>query len=156
MKDDDDRLTGYGIEFLNLVSEYSRLNFQYTGYDRSWSEMLTMLENGEIDVVTSARRTSDREELFAFSLPIGRNNTILSIRVDNTQIHRGDYKTYNGMTGEKHGIQLSIGKLSVRLGNLQFILKIRDCSQPSHRYMEIIIRRVIYQKTAEAVHLYIQ
>ncbi|MDE5993787.1 MAG: transporter substrate-binding domain-containing protein, partial [Oscillospiraceae bacterium] len=98
MKDDDDRLTGYGIEFLSLVSEYSRLNFQYTGYDRTWSEMLDMLENGEIDVVTSARRTPDREELFAFSLPIGRNDTILSIRVNNTQIHRGDYKTYNGMT----------------------------------------------------------
>ena len=98
MKDDEDRLTGYGIEFLNLVSEYSRLNFQYTGYDRGWGEMLDMLENGEIDVVTSARRTSEREERFAFSLPIGRNDTILSIRVDNTQIHRGDYKTYNGMT----------------------------------------------------------
>ncbi|MDE6595370.1 MAG: transporter substrate-binding domain-containing protein, partial [Oscillospiraceae bacterium] len=98
MKDEDDRLTGYGIEFLNLVSEYSRLNFQYTGYDRGWGEMLDMLENGEIDVVTSARRTSDREERFAFSLPIGRNDTILSIRVNNTQIHRGDYKTYNGMT----------------------------------------------------------
>ncbi|MDE6710037.1 MAG: transporter substrate-binding domain-containing protein, partial [Oscillospiraceae bacterium] len=71
---------------------------QYTGYDRGWGEMLDMLENGEIDVVTSARRTPDREEHFAFSLPIGRNDTILSIRVDNTQIHRGSYKTYNGMT----------------------------------------------------------
>ena len=98
MKDEDDRLTGYGIEFLNLVSEYSRLNFQYTGYDRAWGDMLTMLKNGEIDVVTSARRTPEREKDFAFSLPIGRNNTVLSIRVDNIQLHRGDYKTYNGMT----------------------------------------------------------
>lgn len=97
-KDEDDRLTGYGIEFLSLVSEYSRLNFEYTGYDRSWNEMLTMLENGEIDVVTSASRTPEREKLFAFSLPIGRRNTVLSISIDNMQIHRGDYKTYNGMT----------------------------------------------------------
>ena len=97
MKDEEDRLSGYGIEFLSLVSEYSRLNFQYTGYDRAWSEMLDMLENGEIDVVTSARRTSEREERFAFSLPIGRNNTVLSIRVDNMKLRRGDYKTYNGM-----------------------------------------------------------
>ncbi|MBD5128536.1 MAG: transporter substrate-binding domain-containing protein [Ruminococcaceae bacterium] len=98
MKDEEGRLTGYGIEFLNLVSEYSRLNFQYVGYDHGWGEMLDMLENGEIDVVTSARRTSDREERFAFSLPIGRNDTVLSIRVDNTQIHRGLYTTYNGIT----------------------------------------------------------
>ena len=97
MKDENGSLTGYGIEFLNLVSEYSHLNFQYTGYDRSWGEMLDMLENGEIDVVTSARKTSEREESFAFSYPIGRNNTILSIRIDNAQLHSYDYKTYDGM-----------------------------------------------------------
>ncbi|MDE6005034.1 MAG: response regulator [Oscillospiraceae bacterium] len=97
MKDESGSLTGYGIEFLNLVSEYSHLNFQYTGYDKSWNEMLNMLENGEIDVVTSARKTSEREESFAFSYPIGRNNTILSIRLDNTQQHTSDYKTYDGM-----------------------------------------------------------
>lgn len=98
MKDEEGRLTGYGIEFLDLVSEYSHLNFQYTGYDNSWNDMLTMLENGEIDMVTSARRTAEREESFAFSLPIGRNNTVLSVRDDNSQQHSGDYKTYEGMT----------------------------------------------------------
>ena len=98
MKDEEGRLTGYGIEFLELVSEYSHLNFRYTGYDNSWGEMLTMLENGEIDIVTSARKTPEREEKFAFSLPIGRNNTVLSVRADNTQLRSGDYNTYNGMT----------------------------------------------------------
>ncbi|MDE6731027.1 MAG: transporter substrate-binding domain-containing protein, partial [Oscillospiraceae bacterium] len=98
MRDENGSLTGYGIEFLHLISEYSHLNFQYTGYDKSWGDMLTMLENGEIDVVTSARKTSEREEKFAFSYPIGRNNTILSVRVDNTELHGSDYKTYDGMT----------------------------------------------------------
>ena len=99
MRDEDDgKLTGYGIEFLNLVSEYSRLNFQYTGYDISWNDMLPMLENGEIDVVTSATKTPEREEKFDFSLPIGRRKTILSISVDNEERIRGNYATYNGMT----------------------------------------------------------
>ncbi|MBD5529800.1 MAG: response regulator [Lachnospiraceae bacterium] len=98
MKDEEGRLTGYGIEFLDLVSEYSHLNFQYTGYDHSWGEMLDMLASGEIDVVTSARRNSDREDHFAFSLPIGRNRTILSVRIDNTQLHSYDYGTYDNMT----------------------------------------------------------
>ena len=97
MKDEDGRLTGYGIEFLNLVSEYSRLNFEYTGYDNTWSEMLDMLENGEIDVLTSARRNSEREKKFDFSYPIGRNDTVLSVRLDNTKIHSSDYRTYDGM-----------------------------------------------------------
>ena len=98
MKDEEGGLTGYGIEVLDLISEYSHLNFRYTGYENSWNDMLEMLENGEIDVVTSARRTAEREEDFAFSLPIGRNYTVLSVRQDNSRIHSYDYGTYDGMT----------------------------------------------------------
>ena len=98
MEDEDGGLTGYGVEFLNLVSQYSHLNFVFSGYERSWDDMLTMLDNGEIDVVTSARKTSQREEKYAFSLPIGRNSTILSIKANNTRLLTGDYTTYNGIT----------------------------------------------------------
>jgi len=98
MKDSDGSYTGYGIELLNLISQYSHLNFEYTGYDNSWDEMLDMLESGEIDVVTSARKTRERAEIFAFSLPIERNSTVLSIQAQNTKIRSGDYDTYNGMT----------------------------------------------------------
>ena len=91
-------LYGYGIEFLNLISEYSHLNFEYAGYDNTWSEMLTMLKNGEIDITTSARRTPERERDFAFSLPIGRNSTLLSIKADNKTLYGGRYNTYDGMT----------------------------------------------------------
>ncbi len=98
MKDSDGSYTGYGIELLNLISQYSHLNFEYIGYDKSWEEMLEMLENGEIDVVTSARKTKERAEYFAFSLPIERNSTILSVQADNTKIRSGDYSTYEGMT----------------------------------------------------------
>jgi len=98
MKDSDGNYTGYGIELLNLISQYSHLNFVYTGYDKSWEEMLEMLERGEIDMVTSARKTKERTEIFAFSLPIERNSTILSIQAENTKISSGDYRTYDGMT----------------------------------------------------------
>ncbi len=96
--DEDGNLDGYGIEFLNLVSKYSHINFDYLGYERAWGEMLDMLENGEIDLVTSARMTPERAELFTFSLPIGRNDTILSTRVDENRFHRGNYRSYDGMT----------------------------------------------------------
>ncbi|MDE6666903.1 MAG: transporter substrate-binding domain-containing protein [Clostridia bacterium] len=94
---DNGNLSGYGIEFLNLVSKYSDINFEYTGYDKEWDDMLPMLENGKIDVVTSASKTEDREEKFDFSLPIGRRKTVLSIRVGDTAHRRGEYDTYNGM-----------------------------------------------------------
>ena len=98
MKNDDESLTGYGIEFLNLVSEYSHLSFEYVGYGKKWDDMLDMLEKGEIDVVTSASWTQERDEQFDFSLPIGRKNTVLSIRADDTSFTSGEYDTYDGMT----------------------------------------------------------
>ena len=98
MEDEDGDLTGYGVEFLDLVSQYSHLNFVFGGYDRSWDDMLAMLDNGEIDVVTSARKTPEREEKYAFSLPIGRNSTVLSIKANNTRLLSGDYTTYDGIT----------------------------------------------------------
>ncbi|MDE7243113.1 MAG: transporter substrate-binding domain-containing protein, partial [Oscillospiraceae bacterium] len=98
MQDSDGVYTGYGIELLNLISQYSHLNFEFTGYDKSWEEMQAMLLNGEIDVVTSARKTRARTELFAFSVPIERNSTVLSVLEDNTSIVSGDYSTYDGMT----------------------------------------------------------
>ncbi len=98
MQDSSGVYTGYGIELLNLISQYSHLNFEYVGYDKSWEEMQDMLERGEIDVVTSARKTRERAEAFAFSLPIERNSTVLSVQKENTQIRSGDYSTYDGMT----------------------------------------------------------
>ncbi|MDE6663840.1 MAG: response regulator [Lachnospiraceae bacterium] len=96
-KDDAGELYGYGIELLQMISKYSHLNMEYVGYDKSWNDMLSMLENGEIDLVTSARKNSEREEKFAFSLPVGRNSTVLSVLANNIKYHSGDYKTYDGM-----------------------------------------------------------
>ena len=96
-KDENGRLSGYGIEFLNLVSQYSHLNFKYVEYDRTWGETQELLKNGEIDIATSASKTEDREQIFDFSLPIGRKKTVLSIRIDDNRYTRGDYSTYNGM-----------------------------------------------------------
>ena len=59
--------------------------------------MQQMLEDGEIDMVTSARKTPDREEKFDFSRPIGTNHGMLTVRSDNSTIVDGNYSTYNGM-----------------------------------------------------------
>ncbi len=98
MEDSSGAYTGYGVELLDLISQYSHLNFTYVGYDRSWEDMLDMLERGEIDVVTSARKTRARAEIFAFSLPLAQNSTVLSVQEGNTRIRSGDYSTYDGMT----------------------------------------------------------
>lgn len=97
MMDKQGNRSGYGYDFLQLVSRYLDVDFEYVGYDKSWDEMQTMLENGEIDLLTSARKTPEREALFNFSRPIGDNSAILTIRSDNNSIIMHDFTTYNGM-----------------------------------------------------------
>ena len=79
------------------MARYWDVDYEYVGYDQSWDDMQQMLEDGEIDMVTSARKTPDREEKFDFSRPIGTNYGMLTVRSDNSTIVDGDYSTYNGM-----------------------------------------------------------
>ena len=96
-KDRNGNLEGYGIDLLGLLSEYSHLNFAFTGYDKTWQEMLDMLENGEIDLVTIARKTPYRDDSFIFSRPVGKTETILTTQIYNYTLKPHDYKTYNNM-----------------------------------------------------------
>ena len=97
MMDENGNRSGYGYDFLRLMARYWDVNYEYVGYDKSWDEMQQMLIDGEIDMVTSARRTPEREELFDFSRPIGTNTGILTVRSDNSTIVEGKYSTYDGM-----------------------------------------------------------
>lgn len=97
MMDEEGNRSGYGYDFLRLMARYWDVNYEYVGYDKSWDDMQEMLEDGEIDMVTSARKTPDREEKFDFSRSIGTNNGILTVRSDNSTIVDGNYSTYNGM-----------------------------------------------------------
>lgn len=91
------RKSGYGYDFLQLVRRFSNLNFEYVGFDKSWEENLQMLEDGEIDLLTGAHKTPEREKLFDYSYPIGTNNIVLYARDNETRFRTEDYHTYNGM-----------------------------------------------------------
>ena len=95
--DEEGNRSGYGYDFLRLMARYWDVDYEYVGYDQSWDDMQQMLEDGKIDMVTSARKTPDREEKFDFSRPIGTNHGMLTVRSDNSMIVDGNYSTYNGM-----------------------------------------------------------
>lgn len=97
MIDKDGNKSGYGYDFMRMISRYLDFDFQYVGYDESWKKMADMLENGEVDLVTSAQATYERAEKFAFSKPIGKSSAILTVKSDNTKIEDFDYSTYNNM-----------------------------------------------------------
>ena len=93
---DDGIMSGYGYDFLQMLLRYDDWKYEYIGYDLNWGDMLDMLDRGEIDMVTLANKTPEREKKFDYSTePIGTSSTIMTIAADNTEIIPGDYSTYD-------------------------------------------------------------
>lgn len=86
MQDEDGNRSGYGYDTLRLMARYWDVDYEYIGYDKSWSEMQKMLEDGEVDLVISERKTPEREEIFDYSRPIGSNECMVTIRKNNHAI----------------------------------------------------------------------
>lgn len=98
MIDEDGTRSGYGYEFFMKLSRYSDLEFEYVGYENSWSEMLEMLKKGDIDILTAAHMNEEREMDFDYTeKSIGSNYSMLTVKQGNTVIKAGDYSTYNGI-----------------------------------------------------------
>ncbi len=97
MIDENGVRSGYGYDFLQMVTRYVSFEYEYIGYEKTWQEMQEMLEKGEIDMVTSMRKTEEREEVFDFSLPIGTNSVLLNVSINDERYTPGDYDSYNGM-----------------------------------------------------------
>ncbi len=98
IQDENGKRSGYGYDFLQMLARYGDWTYEYVGYDKSWAEMQAMLADGEIDILTSAQKTQEREEKFAFSdVSIGTSSAILTVRSGDERYAAGDYATYNGM-----------------------------------------------------------
>ena len=96
-KDANGRLSGYTIDLWTMANSYMDVKVEYVGYGKKWSELLQMLQNGELDILTNAQKSPEREQIFAFTKPTGITSGLLNVRSDNTKFVAGDYATYNGM-----------------------------------------------------------
>ena len=89
--------SGYGYEFIQKMLRYNNYTAEYVGYDKNWAAMQEMLEKGEIDILTSAQKTPEREAKFDFSEQIGTSAAILTVKEGDERFSAGEYGTYNGM-----------------------------------------------------------
>ena len=96
-KDANGRLSGYTIDLWHMANRYMDVKVEYVGYGKNWNELLQMLEHGELDILTNAQKSPEREQIFAFTKPTGITSGLLNVRADNTKFTAGDYATYNGM-----------------------------------------------------------
>jgi signal transduction histidine kinase/ActR/RegA family two-component response regulator len=93
----DGTRSGYGYEFLQEVARYAGWDYEYVGYDLGWADLQKMLDDGQIDILTSARKTPAREGTYLFSTEMGTSAGILTVRSGSTRVTVGDYATYDGL-----------------------------------------------------------
>jgi polar amino acid transport system substrate-binding protein len=72
---------GFGIDLMNLISEYSGIQFEYiNGY--TWDQLVEKFYQGEIDLLHSISSTPQREEKSYFSPPYFHSKNVLILRQD--------------------------------------------------------------------------
>lgn len=95
--DENGNRSGYAYEYQRKVASYTGWNYEYV--EGSWVELLHMLEDGEIDLLTDVSYTEERAEKILYSsIPMGQEMYYIYIDSDNTEIKYDDLSTLNGKT----------------------------------------------------------
>ncbi|NLG05755.1 MAG: transporter substrate-binding domain-containing protein, partial [Clostridia bacterium] len=93
----DGTYSGYCVEYLNEISKYTGYQFEYVPGE--WTELLSMLENKEIDILCNAQYTEERAKTFDYSMyPIGYTTGILYTHLHNNELYYEDFADFDGMT----------------------------------------------------------
>ena len=94
-KDSFGRRTGYAYEYQRKIAAYTGWKYQYV--EGNWSELLQMLKDGRIDLMSDVSYTEERAEYMLFSgIPMGSELYYLYVSPDNTEISVDDCSTLNG------------------------------------------------------------
>ena len=89
------RRSGYSYEYQRKVAAYTGWTYEYV--EGSWSDLLQMLKDGEIDLMSDVSYTRERTDKMLFaSLPMGTEAYHIFVRPGNTEITSEDYASLNG------------------------------------------------------------
>ena len=101
--DEYGRRSGYAYEYQLKLAAYNGWTYEYV--EGSWPDLMDMLKNGEIDLMSDISYLPEREEYMLFSsLPMGTEEYYLFKAKDNEDISSTDYSTLNGKRiGVSHG-----------------------------------------------------
>jgi len=87
--------SGYGYEYQQSVAAYTGWTYEYV--KAGWSDLLVMLQNGEIDLMSGVSYTDERAQSMLFSdLPMGEEKYYLYADLANTDISASNLETLNG------------------------------------------------------------
>ncbi|MBO4377896.1 MAG: EAL domain-containing protein [Clostridia bacterium] len=95
LTDEHGRRTGYAYEYQQKIAAYSGWNYEYV--KGSWPDLMQMLIDGKIDLMSDVSYTAERSALMLFSsLPMGTEEYYIFISPDNDEIKKDDLSTFNG------------------------------------------------------------
>ena len=101
--------SGYGYEYQQSAAAYTGWDYEYV--KAGWSELLEMMQNGEIDLMSGVSYTADRAKTMLFSdKPMGEEKYYLYADLIHTDISASDLSTLNGkriglLEGSVHATQ---------------------------------------------------
>ena len=87
--------SGYGYEFQQAVASYTGWKYEYVR--AGWSDLLQMVQNGEIDIMSGISYTDERAQKMLFSeLPMGFEKYYLYADLNNAGISASKLESLNG------------------------------------------------------------
>lgn len=93
--DENGRYSGYTYDYQQKISAYTGWIYEYVS--GSWSELLQMLKDGEIDMLGNVSYTEERaNDMLYSSLPMGTESYYLFASQKNKDIRMNDYSSLNG------------------------------------------------------------
>lgn len=107
-----ERLSGWGYEYLQTLSYYTK-GWQYEYVSGTFSELMDMLEAGEIDLMPNISYSPEREQKLLFSSnPEGTERYYIYARPDRDDLAKGDPQALQGLTiGCNSGVmQTTVGQ----------------------------------------------
>lgn len=92
----DEPKSGYGYEYLQQIAYYAGWKYEYV--NGSFSDLLQMLKDGEIDIMGNISYTEERAQYIDYATEEqGREYYYLFVREDRTDISSSDMSTMNGI-----------------------------------------------------------
>ena len=89
------RRSGFAYQYQQKIAAYSGWKYEYV--EGSWAELLDMLKNGKIDLMSDVSYTEERaKDMLYSSDPMGSEDYFIFVAPGNTQIRQNDYSTFNG------------------------------------------------------------
>ena len=103
------RRSGYAYDYQQKIAAYSGWTYEYV--EGSWSDLLQMLSDGKIDLMSDVSFTDERAQSMLFSsLPMGAEEYYLFVSPGNDEISSEDYSTFNGkkIGANRNSVQIGL------------------------------------------------